>query len=60
MNDPFPCVELDCGYLSVRTLTECEKARCPWAYTRLREENRIKDDALLAEERKGKEGDKCL
>jgi hypothetical protein len=48
--DPFPCVELDCGYLSVRTLAECEKARCPWTYTRRREEDLIereKKDARL-------------
>ena len=43
--DPFPCVELDCGYLSVRTLTECEKSKCPWAYTRRREEDLIERQA---------------
>jgi len=41
IDDPFPCVELDCGYLSVRTLAECEKARCPWTYARRREEDAI-------------------
>jgi len=41
LDDPFPCVELDCGYLPVRTLAECERSKCPWAYTRRREEDLI-------------------
>lgn len=51
--DPFACAELDCGYLSVRTLAECEKSRCPWAYVRRREEDQVdrdrKDAARRAE-----------
>jgi len=54
---PFPCVELDCGYLSVRSLPECEKARCPWAYTRRREEDAIDREKKDA---KAKEDGKCL
>jgi hypothetical protein len=53
LDDPFPCVELDCGYLSVRTLAECEKARCPWTYTRRREEDMIERAEKDARAREG-------
>jgi hypothetical protein len=51
--DPFACAELDCGFLSVRNLQECEKSKCPWAYTRRREEDAIERAEKDARAREG-------
>jgi hypothetical protein len=37
----FACAELSCYFLDTATLAECEKAHCPFAYQRRREENAI-------------------
>jgi hypothetical protein len=54
-DDPFACAELQCYFLDIATLPECEKARCPWTYARMREENAV-DQARKDEARGKREG----
>lgn len=39
--DPFACAEVQCLFLDLATLAECERSRCPFANQRLREQNAI-------------------
>lgn len=39
--EAFVCPEVQCIYLEIATLRECERSRCPFTYQRGREEAAI-------------------
>jgi hypothetical protein len=51
VEDPFACSEIECEHLEGRTLRECERARCCFAFQRSREEAAI-DQARRDEKEK--------
>jgi len=46
-DDPFACCELECEHLSGKTLGDCEKQHCPYAWQLRREEDAVERERKI-------------
>jgi len=54
--DAFACCELECEHLSGKTLEDCEKQHCPFAFQRRREEEAIERERQIRIEEEARAG----